>query len=62
MTDTATDNTGKKYKLVDHHQHQYIIPVEWRIATEHNKDELGRTFKSKKVTKLRCSCGSEIDR
>lgn len=37
------------------HQHQYIIPVEWDTSY-YDKNRY------KKVTKLRCSCGSEVER
>lgn len=48
------------------HQHQYTIPVEWQykgVAAEwgqaHGKWPVASR---KRVTKLRCSCGSEVER
>lgn len=52
------------------HSHQFVIPVEWE-ATPATKGifsttELKYTIEPmpaiKQVTKLRCSCGEEIDR
>jgi hypothetical protein len=52
MTDTPTD----KDTQLEHH-HKFVIPVEW--AT--NSHDMGYGI-WKRVTKLRCECGEEIER
>lgn len=43
------------------HEHAFVIPVEWWSAR--GKDiKAGKEGVSKRVTKLRCSCGEETER
>jgi len=45
------------------HEHQFVIPVEWAEEPAWSDGQGLASYPArKKVTKLRCSCGEEIDR
>lgn len=49
------------------HQHQFVIPVEWKYAfseagVEKRRRSVFETPTRGYVTKLRCACGEETDR
>jgi hypothetical protein len=45
------------------HQHQFTIPVEWIYKVTTTGSKVTPLFTEKKiVTKLRCPCGTEIER
>jgi hypothetical protein len=44
------------------HQHQFTIPVAWKYTDEHDLRISAQYARHKEVTKLRCPCGTEIER
>jgi hypothetical protein len=61
-TDPTPQETDKAIKLLAKHQHQFTIPVEWRYSGNPSNTYQSAAPDTKKVTKLRCPCGEEIER
>lgn len=70
-TDSTADKTIDVRKILEDldkppHQHQHIIPVEWKDFTQRNlNDGMGgatQVLSAHSVTKLRCQCGDEVSR
>jgi hypothetical protein len=47
-------------KRLPNHTHACVIPVAWRYLTAQTSE--GWRYIGIEVTKLRCSCGEEVDR
>jgi hypothetical protein len=68
-TDCPIYGCGIEHKCNDHMPHRFTIPVEWEYAgnsyasyTSQHLEKKSITKQEKRVTKLRCECGKEIER
>jgi hypothetical protein len=59
-TSPTLKEADEAIKLLAKHQHQFTIPVEFEEWTALDKEFNEVVYK--KVTKLRCPCGKEIER